>query len=93
MVGNDYLFRHVEVELFQATLIVVSGEIERQMRVGIHETLDKASSSPRSITRASRGIEQIDARINNLVALYDNHAVLDQGVRFAIEHPRSLQCD
>ena len=49
-------------------------------------------ASPRSIDVCGAGDWQITSCINNLVALHDDDGVLHEGVRFAIEHPRSLQC-
>ena len=50
-------------------------------------------ASPRSINLRAAGNRQIASRIDNLVALHDNDAVLHERVRFAVEHPRRFEHD
>jgi hypothetical protein len=61
------------------------------MRVGIHK-----SRAKRCIAKVDHacgaGDWQIASCINNLVALHDDHAVLHEGFRFAVEHSRSPEC-
>jgi len=90
--GNDRLLRNVEVDLFQPAQIVIAGVIKSQMRVRVHETRRKRRVAKVDDLRAVWD-RQIASRIGNFVALHDNDGILRQGVRFAVEHPRSLERD
>src|SRR5262245_81880 len=73
-------------------LIVVTGEIGCQMRMGIHKARAKRCVAEINHTGRTRD-RQTASCVNNLVTLHDDHTILQQGVRFAVKYSRSFQRD
>src|SRR6266446_7605263 len=89
---GDRLLGNVQVDFFQSALVVVTGEIERQMRMPIHESGRKGGVAEIDDLRIGRR-RQIASGIDNLVPLNNDDAVLGQRFRFTVEKSRSFQND
>src|SRR5260370_2200401 len=81
---DDRLLGSIEVDFLQSALVVVTGKIERQMRMPVHESGRKRGVAEIDDLRISRR-RQVASGIDNLVALNNDDAVLGQRFRFSIE--------
>src|SRR6266446_7857426 len=86
---GDRLLGNVQVDLFQSTLVVVTGEIERQMGMPVHEAWRKGRVAEVDDLRI-RWRRQIAPSVDNFVALNNDDAVLGQRFRFTVEKSRSF---
>src|SRR6202040_1467149 len=81
---DDCLLGNIQVDLFQSALVVVTGEIERQMSMPVHEAWRKGRVAEIDALRIRWG-RQITPSIDNLVPLNNDDAVLGERFRFTIE--------
>ena len=89
--GAQRLFRNVERQFFEPSLVEI-GEVERHVRVRIHEAGRERRVTEIDHLRAV-GRRQIGSNIDNLVALHDDDPVLDERVRLAVEQPGGFEHD
>ena len=76
----------------QPAHIVVSGVIQREMRVCVHESRCKRCIPQVDHLRAARR-RQIAANVNDRVSLHNDDAILHQRFRFPIEHALGFKHD
>src|SRR5436853_419146 len=74
---DDRLLGNIQINFFQPPVVVVTGKIERQMRMPIHETGRKGGVAEIDDLRIRRR-RQIASGIDNLVAVNNDDAVLGQ---------------
>src|SRR5256885_3125989 len=90
--GEGGLLGSVEISLMQPSLVVVAGEIGREMGVRVHESGRERGISEIDHLRALRD-GKVAAHIDDLVALNNNDAVCDERLRFSVEQASSFQDD
>src|SRR6266853_4201788 len=88
----DRLLGHVEIKLVQPAHIVISGVIQREMRVCIHESRRKRRVGEVDHLRTAWD-RQIAAYVDNLIALDDNDSVLHERFRFLVENSLRFEHD
>src|ERR1700736_245850 len=74
---RDCVLGDIQGEFTESALVVVAGKIERQMRVPVHEAGRKRGVAEINNLRV-RGRWQTASGVDNLVALNNNDAVLDE---------------
>src|SRR5262250_920867 len=76
------LLGNIKIELLQSPLVVITGEIGRQMSMCIHETRRKRRVAKVDYLRVAWNRQTVSC-VDNLIALHDNDAVLYERVRFS----------
>jgi hypothetical protein len=87
---RDRLLGNIQIHLFQTAIVVVPGEIRRQMRMRVHEPWRERRIAEVDHLRALRNRE-VAPCVHNLVALHDHDAVRHESLRFTVEKPGRLQ--